>query len=115
MLIHPLFYDFRTNLMRAPPSNNNNLNHTNVYGYETDSLDNVRSKKKVPQQNQNNSKQNVAEPFGYSRHNASRFASALETPALDMTTTEKMRTPRLTLQLIRILLNVVMIVLAGDC
>ena len=100
--------------MRAPPSTstNNNLNHTNVYGYETDSLDNVRSKKKVPQQNQNNSKQNVAEPFGYSRHNASRFASALETPALDMTTTEKMRTPRSTL--IRILLIIVMILIAGD-
>ena len=95
--------------MRAPPSTNNNLNHTNVYGYETDSLDNVRSKKKVPQQNQNNSKQNVAEPFGYSRHNASRFASALETPALDMTTTEKMRTPRSTL--IRILLIIVMILI----
>ena len=99
--------------MRAPPSSNNNLNHTNVYGYETDSLDNVRSKKKVPQQNQNNFKQNVAEPFGYSRHNASRFASALETPALDMTTTEKMRTPRSTL--IRILLIIVMILIAGDC
>ena len=112
MLIHPLFYDFRTNLMRAPTSTNNNLNHTNVYGYETDSLDNVRSKKKVPQQNQNNSKQNVAEPFGYSRHNASRFASALETPALDMTTTEKMRTPRSTL--IRILVIIVMILIAGD-
>ena len=108
-----MFYDFRTNLMRAPPSTNNNLNNTNVYGYETDSLDNVRSKKKVPQQNQNNSKQNVAEPFGYSRHNASRFASALETPALDMTTTEKMRTPRSTL--IRILLIIVMILIAGDC
>lgn len=108
-----MIYDFRTNLMRAPPSTNNNLNHTNVYGYETDSLDNVRSKKKVPQQNQNNSKQNVAEPFGYSRHNASRFASALETPALDMTTTEKMRTPRSTL--IRILLIIVMILIAGDC
>ena len=99
--------------MRAPPSTNNNLNNTNVYGYETDSLDNVRSKKKVPQQNQNNSKQNVAEPFGYSRHNASRFASALETPALDMTTTEKMRTPRSTL--IRILLIILMILIAGDC
>ena len=76
------------------PATNNNLNQTNVYGYETDSLDNIKSRRKVPQQNQNISKQIVAEPFGHSRHNVSRFASALETPALDMTTTEKMRTPR---------------------
>ena len=96
--------------MKKAPASNNNLNQTNVYGYETDSLDNVRSKK-VPQQNQNNSKQIMVEPFGHSRHNVSRFASALETPALDMTTTKKMRTPRLIM--IKIVLMTLMVIFQG--
>ena len=67
----------------------------NVYGYETDALDNaaVAQTRGACRQNQDGGAK-IAEPFGFSRHQQSRFAAALAQPALDVTTSERMRTPR---------------------
>ena len=67
-----------------------NNNNDNVYGYETKTLDNARRvERTTATSNLMRSKEGVGpgEP-------GSRFAAALEQPVLELTTTERMRTPR---------------------
>ena len=82
------------------PSLSNDSND-NVYGYETEALDNAANHRPVlrsrdlsrPIRDQDGGVK-TAEPFGFSRQQQSRFAAALAQPALDLTTSERMRTPR---------------------
>ena len=72
----------------------NNDRNDNVYGFETESLDNAdRVQSRGCKQIKEGGGKTV-EPFGFSRHHQSRFAAALDQPALDVTTSERMRTPR---------------------
>ena len=73
----------------------NSDNNDNVYGYQTEALDNaaLAQTRAGPRQREDGGVK-TAEPFGFSRHHQSRFAAALDQPALDVTTSERMRTPR---------------------
>ena len=72
----------------------NNDRNDNVIGYETKALDNANRVQSRACKQITEGGGKIAEPFGFSRHQQSRFAAALDQPALDVTTSERMRTPR---------------------